>query len=30
MHPAKDEYMEFDSELPEDIQRILDYLDKPV
>ncbi len=30
IHPVKGEYVEFDSELPEDMQRILDYLDKSV
>lgn len=28
IHPTKGEYVEFDSELPEDMQRILDYLEK--
>jgi 23S rRNA pseudouridine1911/1915/1917 synthase len=28
IHPSSGEYIEFDSELPEDMQRIIDYLDK--
>lgn len=30
MHPCKGEYIEFSAELPEDMQRILDYLNKQV
>jgi 23S rRNA pseudouridine1911/1915/1917 synthase len=28
IHPSSGEYVEFDSDLPEDMQRIIDYLDK--
>jgi len=28
IHPSSGEYIEFDSDLPEDMQRIIDYLDK--
>lgn len=30
IHPSSGEYIEFDSELPEDMQRILDYLESKV
>jgi 23S rRNA pseudouridine1911/1915/1917 synthase len=28
IHPSSGDYVEFDSDLPEDMQRIIDYLDK--
>jgi 23S rRNA pseudouridine1911/1915/1917 synthase len=28
IHPATGEYLEFDTELPEDMARIIDYLEK--